>query len=138
MPDIHPPVVERGEQLYAFVRGTVRMDAFAPIADRLPELFGWLTSRGAELAAPPSSASTASTWKGSRRSRRASPSCPCRSPREISAVREWAEREGLEWDMTVVDGAERWACRLESYLTDPRVEPDPSKWEIELAFRLAD
>ncbi|WP_260848617.1 hypothetical protein [Streptomyces sp. SLBN-118] len=29
--------------------------------------------------------------------------------------------------MTVVDGAERWACRLESYLTDPRVEPDPSK-----------
>ncbi|WSY72323.1 GyrI-like domain-containing protein [Streptomyces sp. NBC_00885] len=56
----------------------------------------------------------------------------------ITAVREWAEREGLEWDMTVVDGAERRACRLESCLTDPRVEPDPSKWEIELAFRLAD
>ncbi|MFF3403356.1 GyrI-like domain-containing protein [Streptomyces sp. NPDC002659] len=56
----------------------------------------------------------------------------------IAAVREWAEREGLEWDMTVVDGAERWACRLESYPTDPRVEPDPSRWEIELAFRPAD
>ncbi|MEU3917406.1 GyrI-like domain-containing protein [Streptomyces sp. NPDC029004] len=56
----------------------------------------------------------------------------------ITAVQEWAEREGLEWDMTVVDGAERRACRLESYPTDPRVEPDPSKWEIELAFRLAD
>ncbi|HET6357871.1 hypothetical protein [Streptomyces sp.] len=53
MPDIHPTVVERGEQLYAFVRGTVRMDAFALIADRLPELFGWLTGRGAELAGAP-------------------------------------------------------------------------------------
>jgi len=29
-------------------------------------------------------------------------------------------------------------CRLEIYLTDPSVEPDMSKWETQLAFRLAD
>jgi hypothetical protein len=50
----------------------------------------------------------------------------------------WAAGEGLEWDMSVVDGVERWGCRMESYRTDPRVEPDTAKWETELAFRLAD
>jgi hypothetical protein len=29
-------------------------------------------------------------------------------------------------------------CRVESYLTDPRVEPDMDRWETEPAFRLAD
>lgn len=74
MPEIQPTIVDRGEQLYAFIRGSVRMDDFAVIADRLPELYGWLTTRGAELAGAPSSVSTASTWKGSRRSRRVCPS----------------------------------------------------------------
>lgn len=50
----------------------------------------------------------------------------------------WAAGEGLEWDMSVVDGVERWGCRMESYRTDPRVEPDMANWETELAFRLAD
>ena len=36
-----------------------------------------------------------------------------------------------------VDG-DRWACRLETYLTDPRQEPDMSKWVTQLAFSLAD
>jgi hypothetical protein len=33
---------------------------------------------------------------------------------------------------------ERWASRLEISLTDPRQEPDISKWVTQLAFRLAD
>jgi hypothetical protein len=32
---------------------------------------------------------------------------------------------------------ERWGGRLEIYLTDPRDEPDMSKWETLLAVRLA-
>jgi hypothetical protein len=35
-------------------------------------------------------------------------------------------------------GVERWGSRLEFYLTDPAEEPDMSKWETQLAFRLAD
>jgi effector-binding domain-containing protein len=54
------------------------------------------------------------------------------------AVLAWAEERGLRWDLTESGGVVRWGCRLESYLTDPRVEPDPAKWRIELAFRLAD
>ena len=33
---------------------------------------------------------------------------------------------------------DRWGARLEFYLTDPREEPDMSKWQTQLAFRLAD
>ena len=33
---------------------------------------------------------------------------------------------------------QRWGCRLEVYNTDPTEEPDMSRWEAELAFRLAD
>jgi hypothetical protein len=33
---------------------------------------------------------------------------------------------------------ERWNARIESYRTDPNVQPDMNKWEVELAFRLAD
>ncbi|NDZ81963.1 GyrI-like domain-containing protein [Streptomyces sp. SID10853] len=51
---------------------------------------------------------------------------------------EWAAARGMEWDMVKADVVEEWGCRLEIYKTDPREEPDMSKWETELAFRLAD
>ena len=122
---------------------------------------GWLTGRGAELAGAPFFRFNSVDMEGESEVEAGIPVVSMPEPKGdvgvavlprgryvtvthaghpdqlfgvITAVREWAEREGLEWDMT----AERWACRLESYLTDLRVEPDPSKWEIELAFRLAD
>ena len=51
---------------------------------------------------------------------------------------DWAEARGLTWDVSETDQGEKWGCRLESYLTDPREQPDMSKWQTELAFRLAD
>jgi hypothetical protein len=54
------------------------------------------------------------------------------------ALLDWAAEQGLTWDMTPGESGERWGCRLESYLTDPRQEPDMSKWVTQLAFRLAD
>lgn len=50
----------------------------------------------------------------------------------------WADQQGLRFDMDTVDGVQRWACRLEIYLTDPRIETDPNRFQTELAFRLAD
>ena len=55
-----------------------------------------------------------------------------------AALLEWADERGVQWDMTVGDEGERWGARLEIYLTDPREQLDLSKWETELAFRLAD
>jgi hypothetical protein len=51
---------------------------------------------------------------------------------------EWAAGEGLTWDMTETPDGERWGCRLEVCGTNPAAEPDMSKWETDLVFRLAD
>lgn len=53
MPEIQPAVVELEEQPYVFIRGSVRMDSFAAIADRLGELIAWLTGQGIEFAGAP-------------------------------------------------------------------------------------
>ena len=54
------------------------------------------------------------------------------------ALLDWAAGQGLAWDMSPDAGGERWGSRVEYYLTDPREEPDMSKWVTQLAFRLAD
>jgi hypothetical protein len=40
--------------------------------------------------------------------------------------------------VTESDGDQIWGCRLESYRTNPAEERDVTRWETELAFRLAD
>jgi effector-binding domain-containing protein len=50
------------------------------------------------------------------------------------ALLEWADDQGLKWDVTATAEGDRWGCRLEIYVTD---DPDIDKWETELAFRLA-
>ncbi|QGV79108.1 GyrI-like domain-containing protein [Streptomyces ficellus] len=163
-----PVVVERPEQPYVFMRRSVRMDGFGEIADRLPELVGWLGARDIELADAPFFRFVTVDMAGESEVEAGVPVAPLPSLPEpegdvgvallpagryatlthvghpdrlfaaAAALREWADERGLAWDMREVDGVERWGCRIESYRTDPRVEPDPSRWETELAFRLAD
>ena len=63
------------------------------------------------------------------------------SPHELvgatKTLLDWADAQGLRWDMSPGDNGERWAGWLEIYLTDPSQEPDMSKWRTQLAFRLA-
>ena len=68
---------------------------------------------------------------------------PRRSPQRArsgstKALLDSAAEQGLRWDISPGDRGERWGCRLEIYLTDPSQEPDMSKWQTQLAFRLAD
>jgi effector-binding domain-containing protein len=51
---------------------------------------------------------------------------------------QWAETQGLRWDVSDSPVGERWGCRLEIYHTDPLEQPDMNAWRTELAFRLAD
>jgi hypothetical protein len=51
---------------------------------------------------------------------------------------QWGRDRQLRWDMAETSSGERWGCRIESYLTDRQLEPDPTRWKTELAFRLAD
>jgi effector-binding domain-containing protein len=53
------------------------------------------------------------------------------------ALIEWAAQEGLEWDRWEAENGDAFAARYESFLTNPDDEPDPAKWETEVAIRLA-
>jgi hypothetical protein len=48
----------------------------------------------------------------------------------------WAEANGIVWDREQTRAGEAWGSRTVLYLTDPEAEPDPSRWETLLAFRV--
>lgn len=53
------------------------------------------------------------------------------------ALLAWGEQQGLTWQTEQTPEGEVWGGRIESYLTDPQEEPDPAKWQTELAFLVA-
>src|SRR5262249_59166819 len=54
-----------------------------------------------------------------------------------AALIGWAKERGVKWDVAATPEGDRFGCRLEIYRTDPREEPDPAKWETEVAIRVA-
>jgi effector-binding domain-containing protein len=54
------------------------------------------------------------------------------------ALLDWGAEQGLVWDTYASDQGDGFGARYESFLTDPADEPDMSKWETEVAIRLAD
>lgn len=53
---------------------------------------------------------------------------------ETASLLNWASEHGVEWARQ--EDGKRWAGRLEIYPTDPCVEPDPQKWQTQLAFMI--
>ncbi|WP_433301091.1 GyrI-like domain-containing protein [Actinoplanes sp. CA-030573] len=51
---------------------------------------------------------------------------------------DWIRGNGLAMDVVENPAGDRFGCRYEMYLTDPRSERMKTKWQIELAIRLAD
>jgi effector-binding domain-containing protein len=158
-----PVVMERAEQPYVSFRGRVRTGGFGEIADRIPELFGWLAARGTEPLGGPFLRYNLIAPQGEFDVEAAVPVAVAPNPEGdvrsgvvpagkyatvthfghpdqlfgvTSALLAWAREQGLAWDMNEAADGEHWVGRLETYKTDPRVEPDPHKWETELAFRL--
>jgi effector-binding domain-containing protein len=60
------------------------------------------------------------------------------SLRANRALLEWAQEQGLALDRSTIAEGDRFGCRTETYLTDPRTEPRKTRWDVELAIRLAD
>jgi effector-binding domain-containing protein len=54
-----------------------------------------------------------------------------------AALLEWGAEKGLVWDRWEAENGDGFGARLETFLTDPDTEPDPAKWETEVAIRLA-
>ena len=50
---------------------------------------------------------------------------------------EWAKENDIAWDRWDDENGDAFRSRLEIYHTDPDQEPDPAKWETEVAIKLA-
>jgi effector-binding domain-containing protein len=51
---------------------------------------------------------------------------------------EWAKANCLAWDRWDDPKGDAFRSRYESYLTDPKIEPRKTKWEVEVAIKLKD
>ncbi len=51
---------------------------------------------------------------------------------------EWSRAQGLAFDRWDTEKGDNFRCRYETYLTDPKVEPRKTKWDIEVAIKLLD
>jgi effector-binding domain-containing protein len=54
------------------------------------------------------------------------------------ALVEWARDNGIRWDRWDDPKGDGFRCRYEAYLTDPKIEPRKTKWDIEVAIKLAE
>lgn len=160
-----PEIVERSEQPYAAVRAKLPMAQLGNFAARFGEVFGWLGAHGLAPAGPPffrylvidmaaqleveAGVPIATTVgpdgdivTGVLPAGRYASLVHLGHPQELveanRALLEWGASQGLEWDASPGDNGDRWGCRLEVYLTDPNQEPDMTKWQTQVAFRLAD
>jgi effector-binding domain-containing protein len=51
---------------------------------------------------------------------------------------DWAKANGMVWDRWDDVNGDAFRSRYESYRSDPQKEPNPAKWETEIAIKLAD
>jgi effector-binding domain-containing protein len=160
-----PGIETRAEQPYVAVRAQVTMGEIAAFARRFGEVFGWLDRHGLAPAGPPFfkynvidmarelemeagvpvAAATdgddqvvAGVLPAGQYATLTHVGHPSELMAATKALLDWAAEQGLAWDVTTSEDGDRWACRLENYLTDPEQEPDMSKWVTQLAFKLAD
>lgn len=165
MTSTSPTVVQRAGQPYAGIQQDVTMDQLAEAAHRIPEVLRWLEAQGIHPAGPPFFRYNLINMEALLSVEVGVPIDEALPGDEhvrggllpageylttvhvgapdtlVGAVRDllrWGHDAGLRWDMSETPSGERWGCRLESYLTDPQLEPDTAKWQTELAFRLAD
>ena len=50
---------------------------------------------------------------------------------------DWAKDNGIEWDRWDDANGDAFRSRYESFLTPPDTEPDYTKWDTEVAIKLA-
>ncbi len=161
-----PTLEQRPEQPYAAIKVLVTMAEMGDVVPPLNgEVFGWLTRHGATPAGPPfwkynvidmarqleieAGVGVEQPITGDDRviagilpAGTYATSLHVGHPDGlIDATKDlldWGAKEGITWDKSDSAEGERWAARLEFYLTNPDDEPDMAKWETQLAFRVAD
>ena len=162
---VAPEIETRTEQAYVALRARVPMSGIAAFAVRTGEVFSWLGDRGLAPAGPPflkfnvidmvrelemengvpvaapvngDDLVVAGVLPAGRYATVTHTGHPSELVEVTGALLDWGAEQGLTWDMSPSEYGDRWGARLEFYLTDPAEEPDMSKWQTQLAFRLAD
>ena len=54
------------------------------------------------------------------------------------ALIEWVRAQGMDFDRWDTEQGDNFRGRYETYLTNPKIEPRKSRWQIEVAIKLAD
>jgi hypothetical protein len=54
------------------------------------------------------------------------------------ALIEWVRAQGMDFDRWDTEQGDNFRGRYETFLTDPKIEPRMSEWQIEVAIKLAD
>jgi effector-binding domain-containing protein len=160
-----PKVDERPDQPYVGIRMQVHWSEFSKvIPGTIDEVFGWLGQHGHRPAGPPLmryhvinmedkmdvtiGVLVASAVKGDGRvttevlpaGRYASLiyTDVKRGYEGNKALIDWGAAQGLTWDQYTDPNGDGFGCRYELFLTGPVDDPDPAKWDTEVAIRLAD
>jgi effector-binding domain-containing protein len=157
-----PQVEHRKEERYVGIPATVTMEQISDAIGRgFQELFEWLGSRSAVPTGPPfvrylrvdmnslleiELAAPADVEPGGDQRVRSGvlPSGRYVTLRHVGPydglvtananLQEWASAQNLTFQ---IDGS-IWRGRIERYLTDPSQEPDPSRWQTEIAYLVND
>jgi len=157
-----PQIQTRGAQHYAAIPMAVTMDSISGAVDEaFPALFGWLAGDGIAPSGPPfirylviDMASELEIELGVpvgapvTGSGRVQPGTLPEGRYAVlrhtgpydgliasnAALQEWADENGIQFDTWETGKGTGWRCRAEHYLTDPSKEPDPAKWEVDVAY----
>lgn len=155
-----PQIQRRAAQAYAGIPMTVTMETFPEAADTgFPELFGWLAACGGTPAGPPFIRYHVIDMEVALEIEFAVPvDVPVQGSGRVrpgilpggryvtlrhtgpydglvaanGALQDWAREQGVVLECSA-DGY-RWRGRAEHYCTDPAAEPDPARWEVEVAY----
>ncbi len=155
-------IERRAAQPYAAIAARVPMDGLAGAVDQaFPDLFGWLASRDIPIAAAPFirylvvdmaaglqvelAAPVSTQIEGSDHIRPGVlPAGQYVTLRHTgpydglvasnAALQQWAQQEGIKFDTWDTPEGTAWRARVEHYLTNPAAEPDPAKWEVDVAY----
>jgi effector-binding domain-containing protein len=161
-----PKIVERTEQPYLSIKASAPMSDLGEVIQRsFEELYGWMEARGIPDAGPPFIRYDVIDMERRLQIQLCVPvaggvSGDDRVHADVlpggrygslvytgdyeglvganEALQQWGRDQGLEWDMSETGEGDRFGGRIEVYLKDPGNEPDPAKWETEVAYRLAD
>ena len=160
-----PKLEQRAEQPYVGIRLQVPMSEFGRVISQTHnQIFGWLSAQGIQPAGAPFmqyhiinmsdnmdvelGVPIAESVTGSGQLKAgALPAGQYATTvytgiddgmEATKALLEWAEKQGIVWDTYDSDMGDGFGARIEFYITDPAEEPDMTKWETEIAIRLAD